>query len=254
MAAQTVVWNKSEKSDIVVSAANIKAIKDAITAAKLASSTATVNDGDKVKFSGIGASGDTKYDNLKLTVAAAYKGTMEVVLTVDVDATKQIIFKMPVTVDYKMPVFTKTSGMWTEDDEVSLLINETKNGDKIQSISLERDVYKRQLFGELCDAVEFIPEQVKLFVDGFLFLLVAIGNSHPFIVFDDTNMQGGIVGVRDDFYNSQRGKLVYEPEGFSDRPVEDVAPVAITKQAFASFTQAVFILTVVVECIRIRCV
>ena len=64
-------------------------------------------------------------------------------------------------------------------------------------------------------------------------------------------MQGGIVGVRDDFYNSQRGKLVYEPEGFSDRPVEDVAPVAITKQAFASFTQAVFILTVVVECIRI---
>lgn len=68
MAAQTVVWNKSEKSDIAVSAANIKAIKDAITAAKLASSTATVNDGDKVKFSGIGASGDTKYDNLKLTV------------------------------------------------------------------------------------------------------------------------------------------------------------------------------------------
>ena len=48
LAAQTVVWNKSEKSDIVVSAANIKAIKDAITAAKLASSTATVNDGDKV--------------------------------------------------------------------------------------------------------------------------------------------------------------------------------------------------------------
>ena len=90
-----------------MSAANIKAIKDAITAAKLASSTATVNDGDKVKFSGIGASGDTKYDNLKLTVAAAYKGTMEAVLTVDVDATKQIIFKMPVTVDYKMPVFTK---------------------------------------------------------------------------------------------------------------------------------------------------
>ncbi|MZZ85583.1 hypothetical protein GUI33_28710, partial [Escherichia coli] len=140
LAAQTVVWNKSEKSDIVVSAANIKAIKDAITAAKLASSTATVNDGDKVKFSGIGASGDTKYDNLKLTVAAACKGTMEVVLTVDVDATKQIIFKMPVTVDYKMPVFTKTSGMWTEDDEVSLLINETKNGDKIQSISLEREM------------------------------------------------------------------------------------------------------------------
>ena len=140
LAAQTVVWNKSEKSDIAVSAANIKAIKDAITAAKLASSTATVNDGDKVKFSGIGASGDTKYDNLKLTVAAACKGTMEVVLTVDVDATKQIIFKMPVTVDYKMPVFTKTSGMWTEDDEVSLLINETKNGDKIQSISLEREM------------------------------------------------------------------------------------------------------------------
>ena len=140
LAAQTVVWNKSEKSDIVVSAANIKAIKDAITAAKLASSTATVNDGDKVKFSGIGVSGDTKYDDLKLTVAAAYKGTMEVVLTVDVDATKQIIFKMPVTVDYKMPVFTKTSGMWTEDDEVSLLINETKNGDKIQSISLEREM------------------------------------------------------------------------------------------------------------------
>ena len=112
LAAQTVVWNKSEKSDIAVSAANIKAIKDAITAAKLASSTATVNDGDKVKFSGIGASGDTKYDNLKLTVAAAYKGTMEAVLTVDVDATKQIIFKMPVTVDYKMPVFTKTSGIY----------------------------------------------------------------------------------------------------------------------------------------------
>ena len=31
LAAQTVVWNKSEKSDIAVSAANIKAIKDAIT-------------------------------------------------------------------------------------------------------------------------------------------------------------------------------------------------------------------------------
>ena len=46
-------------------------------------------------------------------------------------------------------------------------------------------------------------------------------------------------------------QLVYEPEGFSNRPVEDVAPVAITKQAFASFKQAVFILTVVVECIRI---
>ena len=30
--------------------------------------------------------------------------------------------------------------MWTEDDEVSLLINETKNGDKIQSISLEREM------------------------------------------------------------------------------------------------------------------
>ena len=148
LAAQTVVWNKSEKSDIVVSAANIKAIKDAITAAKLASSTATVNDGDKVKFSGIGASGDTKYDNLKLTVAAACKGTMEVVLTVDVDATKQIIFKMPVTVDYKMPVFTKTSGMWTEDDKVSLVINETTTTvtsasgsvTKIQSIKLERDM------------------------------------------------------------------------------------------------------------------
>ena len=114
LAAQTVVWNKSEKSDIAVSAANIKAIKDAITTAKLASSTATANDGDKVKFSGI-ASGDTKYDNLKLTVTAAYKGTMEAVLTVDVDATKQIVFKLPVTVDYKTPVFTKTSGMRTEE-------------------------------------------------------------------------------------------------------------------------------------------
>ena len=81
----------------LLSAANIKAIKDAITTAKLASSTATANDGDKVKFSGI-ASGDTKYDNLKLTVTAAYKGTMEAVLTVDVDATKQIVFKLPVTV------------------------------------------------------------------------------------------------------------------------------------------------------------
>ena len=139
LAAQTVVWNKSEKSDIAVSAANIKAIKDAITTAKLASSTATANDGDKVKFSGI-ASGDTKYDNLKLTVTAAYKGTMEAVLTVDVDATKQIVFKLPVTVDYKTPVFTKTSGMWTEDGKVSLLINETKNADKIQSISLEREM------------------------------------------------------------------------------------------------------------------
>ena len=76
------------------------------------------------------------------------------------------------------------------------------------------------LFGELRDAVEFIPEQVELFVDGFLFLLVAVGNSHPLVVFGDTDMQGGIVGVGDDFYNSQRGKLVYEPEGFSDRPVE----------------------------------
>lgn len=148
MAAQTVVWNKSEKSDIAVSAANIKAIKDAITTAKLASSTATANDGDKVKFSGI-ASGDTKYDNLKLTVTAAYKGTMEAVLTVDVDATKQIVFKLPVTVDYKTPVFTKTSGMWTEDGKVSLLINETKNADKIQSISSKEKWAQSLLHGTL---------------------------------------------------------------------------------------------------------
>jgi len=139
LAAQDVTWNSGEKSDIEVSAANIKAIKDAITTAKISSSSATANATDKVKFSGIGTS-NTKYDALKLTVGAAYLGSMDAVLTVDVDNTKQIIFKMPVTVDYKMPVFTKTSGMWTEDGKVSLLINETKNADKIQSISLEREM------------------------------------------------------------------------------------------------------------------
>ena len=102
------------------------------------------------------------------------------------------------------------------------------------------------LFGELCDAVEFIPEQVKLFVDGFLFLLVAIGNSHPFIVFDDTNMQGRVVGMGDDFDDPKDGKGVYEPEGFSDRPAENAAPVAVAEHAFASFAQVVFMLPVAV--------
>ena len=61
LAAQDVTWNSGEKSDIEVSAANIKAIKDAITTAKISSSSATANATDKVKFSGIGTS-NTKYD------------------------------------------------------------------------------------------------------------------------------------------------------------------------------------------------
>ena len=147
LAAQDVTWNSGEKSDIEVSAANIKAIKDAITTAKISSSSATANATDKVKFSGIGTS-NTKYDALKLTVGAAYLGSMDAVLTVDVDNTKQIIFKLPVTVGYLVPVFTPAPGMWTEDDKVSLVINETTTTvtsasgsvTKIQSIKLERDM------------------------------------------------------------------------------------------------------------------
>lgn len=147
LAAQDVTWNSGEKSDIEVSAANIKAIKDAITTAKISSSSATANATDKVKFSGIGTS-NTKYDALKLTVGAAYLGSMDAVLTVDVDNTKQIIFKLPVTVGYLVPVFTPAPGMWTEDDKVSLVINETtitvssgsSSVTKIQSIKLEREM------------------------------------------------------------------------------------------------------------------
>ena len=79
LAAQDVTWNSGEKSDIEVSAANIKAIKDAITTAKISSSSATANATDKVKFSGIGTS-NTKYDALKLTVGAAYLGSMDACL------------------------------------------------------------------------------------------------------------------------------------------------------------------------------
>ena len=147
LAAQDVTWNSGEKSDIEVSAANIKVIKDAITTAKISSSSATANATDKVKFSGIGIS-SAKYDALKLTVGAAYLGSMDAVLTVDVDNTKQIIFKLPVTVGYLVPVFTPAPGMWTEDDKVSLVINETtitvssgsSSVTKIQSIKLEREM------------------------------------------------------------------------------------------------------------------
>ena len=135
LAAQDVTWNSGEKSYIEVSAANIS------------SSSATANATDKVKFSGIGTS-NTKYDALKLTVGAAYLGSMDAVLTVDVDNTKQIIFKLPVTVGYLVPVFTPAPGMWTEDDKVSLVISETTTTvtsasgsvTKIQSIKLERDM------------------------------------------------------------------------------------------------------------------
>ena len=92
---------------------------------------------------------------------------------------------------------------------------------------------------------------MEFFVDGFLFLFFAVGGSHPLVVFDDTNVQGGIVGMGDDLDHSQGGKLVYEPKGFSDRPAEDVAPVAVAKQAFSPFARVVFILAVVVQRIRI---
>ena len=101
-------------------------------------------------------------------------------------------------------------------------------------------------FGKLRDAVKLIPKQVELLVDGFLFLLAAVGGSYPFVVFDDTDMQGRVVGMGDDFDDPQDGKGVYEPEGFSDRPAENAAPVAVAEHAFASFAQVVFVLPVAV--------
>lgn len=69
-------------------------------------------------------------------------------------------------------------------------------------------------FGKLRDAVKLIPKQAELLVDGFLFLLAAVGGSYPFVVFDNTDMQGRVVGMGDDFDDPQDGKGVYEPEGF----------------------------------------
>ena len=93
---------------------------------------------------------------------------------------------------------------------------------------------------------ELIPKQAELLVDGFLFLLAAVGGSYPFVVFDDTDMQGRVVGMGDDFDDPQDGKGVYESEGFSDRPAENAAPVAVAEHAFASFAQVVFMLPVAV--------
>ena len=106
-------------------------------------------------------------------------------------------------------------------------------------------------FGKLRDAVKLIPKQAELLVDGFLFLLAAVGGSYPFVVFDDTDMQGRVVGMGDDFDDPQDGKGVYEPEGFSDRPAENAAPVAVAEHAFASFAQVVFVLPVAVYRVRI---
>ena len=55
------------------------------------------------------------------------------------------------------------------------------------------------LLGKLRDAVVFVPEQLELLVDSFLFLFPGIGQSHPFVIFDDAYVQGCIVGVGDDF-------------------------------------------------------
>ena len=139
--AQKVVWNTGVKSDIPVSRTNIDKIKDAIGTSNIATSSVTVVDAD-VKFnaSSMSASSGTKYDAPTLTVAAGYKGTMNAVLTVSVDGTKDIRFNLPVTVDYQTPVFTPAQGMWTDDGKVRLVINETKDGQKIQSIKLEREM------------------------------------------------------------------------------------------------------------------
>lgn len=51
------------------------------------------------------------------------------------------------------------------------------------------------LLGKLRDAVVFVPEQLELLVDSFLFLFPGIGQSHPFVIFDDAYVQGCIVGV-----------------------------------------------------------
>ena len=154
LAKQKVDWNTTEKSDIAVSDDNIEAIKAAITTDKISNSTPVASTADKVKFSGLGSS-TSKYDALKLTVAAAYLGSMDAVLTVDIDATKQIVFKLPVTVAYSVPTFTKNENMWN-GDKVSLLIKETveevapaaNSGDdtetpaapKLKSISIEREM------------------------------------------------------------------------------------------------------------------
>lgn len=58
------------------------------------------------------------------------------------------------------------------------------------------------LLGKLRDAVVFVPEQLELLVDSFLFLFPGIGQSHPFVIFDDAYVQGCIVGVGDDFDDS----------------------------------------------------
>lgn len=44
------------------------------------------------------------------------------------------------------------------------------------------------LFGELCDAVEFIPEQVKLFVDGFLFLACQLSGTPIHLSYSTTRI------------------------------------------------------------------
>ena len=64
-------------------------------------------------------------------------------------------------------------------------------------------------------------------------------------------MQGGSVVVRNNFNHSFRLQTLHETVRPADRPMKNIAPTPVAAQAFASFTQAVFILTVVVECIRI---
>ena len=69
-------------------------------------------------------------------------------------------------------------------------------------------------FGKLRGCCETHSKQAELLVDGFLFLLAAVGGSYPFVVFDDTDMQGRVVGMGDDFDDPQDGKGVYESEVF----------------------------------------
>lgn len=102
------------------------------------------------------------------------------------------------------------------------------------------------LLGKLRDAVVFVPEQLELLVDSFLFLFPGIGQSHPFVIFDDAYVQGCIVGVGDDFDDSPGGKSVHEAESLPGGPVENAAPVAVTEQAFTSFARAVLVAAVVV--------
>ena len=91
-----------------------------------------------------------------------------------------------------------------------------------------------------------VPEQLELLVDSFLFLFPGIGQSHPFVIFDDAYVQGCIVGVGNDFDDSPGGKSVHEAESLPGGPVENAAPVAVTEQAFTSFARAVLVAAVVV--------